>query len=1799
MKKIFLICVLLFAFANVQATYTITTVLESSCDSSGKGQFEVELTADSPITSPLEFTLTLNGTSAIQATCSIEIPTGKSDVESTDEALDSLKGSSQMLNDISDTIKETSVESQQSSDKESEAFESTLGTTNEIDQTSDETQKVTGESQQASDETREETGESQQASNSQNEVFESTLGKTDNTQKVTEVSQQSTDTQNEAFGSTSEKTDESQLNSDEATDKTLSSEILDQEETKNIASSEVQTPDSEVPKEIQTSINEEITSEVTDKAESSSEQTTDFVSDSLVVDETTKNSKSDVIDSTDMSSKTRILASTSADYYFASCTYEAPSNEGNYILIADSDSGVEVNEDLEIELIPCLNEEQAEQRANITLSFRQVNSFNAEDFSFTFYALSKELIEQIQFYIFFMIGFNRAPSPVLISCALNTPETGDGEQPVLYALSFLCQMPSGFQKGEYTSIEISSSDNVAGLPTNSTLLNPLFTDEAIDNGLTDVSILTYIPSLLDVSADELTFDEEKGTFTMEIPYTEETIQEKIGKTFEIPLAFPWGIILIGKIIKFSGGMLTIEFAIDGKIENQPLIWEQTIISIEGVEWFVLPGFKTIAVTTDGFNGTISEDIPSDQEGLSEGIVSDQEGESNETGSDAQISSDETSSDQSSDEQVASDEASSDKASDEQVASDEESSDKTSDEQLSSDETSSDKTSDEQVASDEATSDQTSDEKLSSDETSSDKASDAQVSSDETSSDKASDEQVSSDETSSDQTSDEQLSSDEKTSDQSSDAQETSDETSSDQSSDAQVSSDEASSDKTSDEQVSSDETSSDKTSDEQVSSDETSSSDKASDEQVSSDEETSDQSSDDQVSSDETSSDQSSSDQETSSDEVSSDQEKSSDETSSDEEESSDETQTDQEVTSSESSANQTSSEQATTQQVTTQQTTTQATTQQGETEEVTSSSINGTEGISIEEAEKKAEIFISFRQLGGFSLTGTVITFNFYALTSQSISQGNIIVLLVNLIGINGMDEEATKVECTLPSDVTLPSGAVSVQANYQCRLENVNATEGYTSLRLNSSNDITGIPTEDETLLNPVLTDQAIQNKEVKDCSKDASVPPTFNFDSIEQSTCSRDGKFTIKGSLSEEKSIAAKFTLPLTYPEGTSLTCTYEEESIQCLADKELEGNMIIEQTVITNGAEELFILSNITTDNMKCGNGLHIKASEKINVDISFRQVSHIELISNRFYFFFAAFVNANLPASYLIDMNVILTKGEETVERVATCTLNEAVTSSGEKTQGDFNCTVALESGEDIPVGNLTISTNNDKIGGCAELTKEEASPKATDDAISDSSNAESELGVVVDYYLESNKNTKPPSLTISAFDLSRCGNNGKIKVTGTLSQAIDEEMTFELPFSFPSSKVKCTIEPTNETQNVEMSCKIQKKKKIGGFKQFVVEPRLLKKKRKEMLFIESKSINLNQEYKCENFNELKLKRAKARKSSPFSFLQLGRPSGYGYFFFLALMKRSSSAMFTSTTFTITVVYSASSRMRALEETKEEDQILTCTVGETADNSGVFNCGDGKESIVPLKIDLIDDQVAGINDLVNVEKNPNPDLSQKGNLTLFNNLINVTITNLTSNNCSGNGSYIIQAEAESELNFTSKSNITVPFSTPDSKGLCVVNVKSDKKSITMYCENTDAFTVSEMIISDVVIYDEDDVTPLFKIKDDYTAPVQFACAISDKSLKVPFSPNYTDPNSVEPSGTGNARFFRNGSSGGLSGGAIAGIVVSCVAVVAIVGVLIALAKKGIFSGAASGTSTIDNTSSLNRLGYNSQTANMAV
>ena len=165
---------------------------------------------------------------------------------------------------------------------------------------------------------------------------------------------------------------------------------------------------------------------------------------------------------------------------------------------------------------------------------------------------------------------------------------------------------------------------------------------------------------------------------------------------------------------------------------------------------------------------------------------------------------------------------------------------------------------------------------------------------------------------------------------------------------------------------------------------------------------------------------------------------------------------------------------------------------------------------------------------------------------------------------------------------------------------------------------------------------------------------------------------------------------------------------------------------------------------------------------------------------------------------------------------------------------------------------------------------------------------------------------------------------------------------------------------------------------------------------------------------------------------------------------------------------------------------------------------------------------------------------------------------------------------------------------------------------------MDCENTESFTASEIIIGSQVVYDDDDVTQIFRISQDYTAPVQFACIISDRSLRIAFSTN-SNPNATNAtdstnstvsdttessentdSGKTNPRYSRANSSSGLSGGTIAGIVVSCVVVVAIVGVVIALVQKGAFAGAGTGVGTaisssanarLDNASTGNQISIN--------
>ena len=837
------------------------------------------------------------------------------------------------------------------------------------------------------------------------------------------------------------------------------------------------------------------------------------------------------------------------------------------------------------------------------------------------------------------------------------------------------------------------------------------------------------------------------------------------------------------------------------------------------------------------------------------------------------------------------------------------------------------------------------------------------------------------------------------------------------------------------------------------------------------------------------------------------------------------------------------------------------------------------------EDALERAEIFITFRQISGFAFVPGTVSFNFFALITQSLDVPYQIKLFVNLITVEGMDDQPTEIECSLDSSVEVKEGETK-QASFKCEKKDLDKSKVYTGLRLNSSDSIAGIPTDDETALNPALTDDAITNGEVKDYSKpeQAEIPPSFTFDSMDEQECSKDGKFLIKGTLSEEKKINGQFSIPLTYPEGITLTCSFEDQDIQCIADKELDDSVIIEQMVISEGGEELFILQKVIQDSMSCANGLKVQAEEKTNVAVSFRQVCKIEEKPSGFSFFFFALVNKNLPQSYVLEINVIVMIGGSPVEKVAKCTLKEAVTVTGSPVQGDFECEVALESGEKAETKDLSLSPNNGNIGGCAELTPEELSPSATDEAIKN--------GEISDFSLPENKNKVPPSFIISTMNFAKCASKGKIKVEGEFSEEIKEEMTFELPFSFPAAKVKCTVESATAKQKVEIVCKMQKVKKSLMFKQLIIEPRLLKKKRAEMLYVQKANIELEEEegIKCENYNDIKLQLAKRRKeNAKFSFIQIGRPTGFNFWFFLALTKKLPTVEFTSMTIEVTLTIEKNRRRNLDTVELDDDTTIKCTPNKDqgTENSCPLNC-EGKGSN-PVAVEFEDDKISGAPDKVTIDTNPNPDYSKKTALEEFDKLPSLTVTNIASNNCSNTGKYIIEGTFTGTLN--SANDMTIPFDSPDSSGLCDLEVESN--NFKLNCENKEEFDVSEIMLSPKVVYDKSGNEALFKISNDFTAPKPFACAIGNLTTSKPDSTISsliiisTDIiNGTEPASEGQKRFAKNSKSG-LSGGAIAGIVVACVVAIAIVGAVFAISKSSAAVAGATNAASVDNTTSINK------------
>ncbi|MBQ1851803.1 MAG: hypothetical protein II138_04980, partial [Paludibacteraceae bacterium] len=127
--------------------------------------------------------------------------------------------------------------------------------------------------------------------------------------------------------------------------------------------------------------------------------------------------------------------------------------------------------------------------------------------------------------------------------------------------------------------------------------------------------------------------------------------------------------------------------------------------------------------------------------------------------------------------------------------------------------------------------------------------------------------------------------------------------------------------------------------------------------------------------------------------------------------------------------------------------------------------------------------------------------------------------------------------------------------------------------SFEFQSSEFIAGVPYDDPTLLNPILTDEAIKKGIILDFSLPENQQKTPNpiiIESFEGSSCGEKGTYTIKAKLGQTNNKKTKLHIPMTYPGGVNSICTIPESdaeqeiTIECKLAGEISNQaLVIEQ------------------------------------------------------------------------------------------------------------------------------------------------------------------------------------------------------------------------------------------------------------------------------------------------------------------------------------------------------------------------------------------------------------------------------------------------------------------------------------------------------------------------------------------------------------------------------------------------------------------------------------------------------------
>ena len=711
-----------------------------------------------------------------------------------------------------------------------------------------------------------------------------------------------------------------------------------------------------------------------------------------------------------------------------------------------------------------------------------------------------------------------------------------------------------------------------------------------------------------------------------------------------------------------------------------------------------------------------------------------------------------------------------------------------------------------------------------------------------------------------------------------------------------------------------------------------------------------------------------------------------------------------------------------------------------------------------------------------------------------------------------------------------------------------------------------MTNIP-EDPKLKNPSKTDNLIAANETEEANDTNAELPNFNATDIDATGSINSGIFVIKGQ--PQKDIVKDYVFNITLVTGEKAICKLPKSTkntevrIECELDGTLEKTILmIPETTVKSGYKEIFNLNKIKSKRaVSCANGKLKKINKKKDNKISFRQISGFKPEGKNIKFIFTAFILDSMKKGNSINMNVTLNKGNNIfTSQTAKCTLNKDVASSLGASES-FECTIEnVENATEYKGLELVDSEDVSGIPNNPNMTN----TSVVDDLI--------ESGEIKNLSLEENKNNIPPVFNLSSIDGLGCRSSGAFFIKGLSNKKVDKSFRFNLPLSYPLIDAKCTVPEINKTgEEIEIVC--QTKSSFTKSK-IVIEPLTVSKNNSEVISLSSASSN--DEISCENYQAVSLKKKRKKFKAPFSFRQTQKfENKNGVINFILYVLKKAEAASIPKNLEIKVRPVIGNGRRRLDSGDDLTPVnMDCTAASTDDDPVKLSCSGKADPSASGLVILDSEDISGI-----------PLDENSANPKLVDELINEKIVvDCSSERCSlpefTNGKFDDLSSTfyiNGEIKNGDKVNNSV-FNLsifPDSYGDCQINTDTGK----IECYNKEEIDDSLVLIEETVVKSSNG-TDLFLLKggvksesDDISLLASDLEHLVPNNGSEPLTPESSTPTSSptsSPTSTPNnsttpissvKNFFNKASEDrGLSGGAIAGIVIACaVALIAALGI----------------------------------------